>query len=237
MACHLFPEGLVNLAMESRAVAAPQKHHGHSVGFNLGVIALIVAAGALGLAYVIDAAGRSARHPSTASTELVARTIGATPLTIPTAWLIGDDGQQGGFSKQVDIKLTLPLGPEAAPREIDVTLTQRSRVRPSASLLDGVYLHQFQQAQLTGPVGLIGKPLLASDGYEGETVWYDPLTSSPFVAKCQAPVVAGDAGKCLRTVYLGSGLAAVYAFDDDVLANWRKFDAELHPLLDRIGAL
>jgi hypothetical protein len=223
--------------MESRAAAMPQKHHGHSVGFNLSVIALVVAAGALGLAYVIDAAGRSARHPGEAGSELVARTLGATPLTIPAAWLSGDDGQQGGFSKQVDLKLALPLGPDGASREIDVTLTQRSRVRPSASLLDGVYLHQFQQAQLSGPAGLIGKPLQATDGYEGETVWYDPLTSSPFVAKCQAPVNEGVAGKCLRTVYLGSGLAAVYAFDDDVLSNWRKFDAELHPILDKIGAL
>ena len=110
-------------------------------------------------------------------------------------------------------------------------------MRPSASLLDGVYLHQFQQAQLTGPVGLIGKPLQAGDGYEGETVWYDPLTSSPFVAKCQAPIVEDAPGKCLRSVYLGPGIAAVYAFDQDVLTNWRKFDAELHPLLDKIGAL
>jgi hypothetical protein len=223
--------------MESRAAAMPQKHHGHSLGFNLSVIAVMVAAGALGLAYAIDAAGRSARHPGEAGSELIARTLGATPLTIPAAWLTGDDGQQGGFSKQVDIKLTLPLGPGASPREIEVTLTQRSRVRPSASLLDGVYLHQFQQIQVSGPAGLIGKPLQASDGYEGETVWYDPLTSSPFVAKCQAPIAEGVAGKCLRTVYLGSGLAAVYAFDDDVLSNWRRFDAELHPLLDKIGAL
>ena len=223
--------------MESRAAAAPQNQHGHSIGFNLGVIALVVATAALGLAYAIDAAGRTLRYPASADSELVARTLGATTLTIPAAWLTGDDGQQGGFAKQLDLKLTLPLGPDAAPREIDVTLTQRSRVRPSASLLDGVYLHQFQQAQLSGPVGLIGKPLQASDGFEGETVWYDPLTSSPFVAKCQAPIVEGSAGKCLRTVYLGSGIAAVYAFDDDVLPNWRKFDAALHPLLDRIGAL
>ena len=223
--------------MESRAAAAPRDHHGHSLGFNLGVIAMIVATGALGLAYGIDAAGRTPRHSGDASSELVARTLGATTLTIPAAWLTGDDGQQGGFAKQLDLRLTLPLGPHAAPREIDVTLTQRSRVRPSASLLDGVYLHQFQQAQLSGPVGLIGKPLQAVDGFEGETVWYDPLTSSPFVAKCQAPIVEGAAGKCLRTVYLGSGIAAVYSFDDDVLSNWRKFDAALHPLLDKIGAL
>ena len=38
-------------------------------------------------------------------------------------------------------------------------------------------------------------------------------------------------------IVLGPGLAAIYSFDGDVLGNWRKFDAEMHPLLNRIGAL
>jgi hypothetical protein len=38
-------------------------------------------------------------------------------------------------------------------------------------------------------------------------------------------------------VYLGSGIAAIYSFGDDILPNWRRFDAEMHPLLDQIGAL
>ena len=41
----------------------------------------------------------------------------------------------------------------------------------------------------------------------------------------------------MRTVYLGPGIAAVYNFDENVLVNWRRFDAELHPLLKKIGAL
>ena len=223
--------------MDSTAAAASEKHHGHSIGFNLGVIAFVVALGGLGAAYLIDGLEHGAPRPAATTAEMLTRTLGSTTLTIPTAWSVGPADASGGFAKQVDLKVTLPLGPNGAERVVDVTLTQRSRVRPSASLLDGVYLHQFLPQQLTGPVGLIGKPMAANDGYEGETVWYDPLTSSPFVAKCQAPIVADDVGKCLRTVYLGSGIAAVYAFDDDILPNWRKFDAEMHPLLDRIGAL
>ena len=224
--------------MDSTAAPPQQTPHRHSVGYNLGVIAVMVGLGALGFAYAIDTAERAIGKAPAADSALVARTLGGTTLTIPAAWLADDDsGQQTGFAKQVDLRLSLPLGPDSAPRDIDVTLTQRSRVRPSASLLDGVYLHQFQQAQLSGPVGLVGKPLQATDGFEGETVWYDPLRSNPFVAKCQAAIVTGAPAKCLRTVYLGSGIAAVYAFDDDVLSNWRKFDAELHPLLDKIGAL
>ncbi len=223
--------------MDSSAAAAAHKPHSHSVGFNLGVVAIIVALGGLGLAYLINGVGQAPKSLSSGHEPLLARTLGSNTLTIPASWLSDAIDQQSGFAKQVDLRLSLPLGPGEAMRSVDITLTQRSRVRSSASLLDGVYLHQFLPQQLSGPVGLIGKPLAPSDGYEGETIWYDPITSSPFVAKCQAPLRAGTPGKCLRTVYLGSGIAAVYAFDDDVLGNWKKFDAELHPLLDQIGAL
>jgi hypothetical protein len=167
----------------------------------------------------------------------VSRTLGNTTLTIPAAWLAGPVDQSTGFARQVDLKLNLPLGPGGALRSVDVTLTQRSRVRPSASLLDGVYLHQFLADQLSGPVGLVGKPMAAGEGYADETVWYDPIAPQPFVAKCAAPIAQGQPGKCLRTVYLGSGIAVVYGFADDLLPNWKRFDAEMHPLLDRIGAL
>lgn len=223
--------------MDSPAAAAPAKPHGHSIGFNLAVIALSVAVGALGVAYLIDGAERLARKPRVSDDAVVTRTLGSTTLTIPASWLPDGVATTGDFAKQIDLALSLPLGPDGALRPIDVTLTQRSRVRPSAALLDGVYLHQFGDKQVSGPVGLVGKPMTAGDGYDGETVWYDPLTPNPFVAKCEAPVAATTTGKCLRTVYLGSGIAAVYSFDTDVLESWRRFDAELHPLLDRIGAL
>jgi len=222
--------------MASPAPAASATQEGHSIRFNLGVIALAVGLGGLGLAYLIDGAERAKRAPAATST-LVTRALAGTTLEIPAVWMTGPDDQGNGFAKQVDLTVNLPLGPEGAMRAIDVTLTQRSRVRPSASLLDGVYLHQFLPEQLNGPMGLVGKPMAANEGYENETVWYDPLAPQPFVAKCEAPIVEGETGKCLRTVYLGTGIAAVYGFDDDILGNWKKFDAEMHPLLSQIGAL
>jgi hypothetical protein len=220
--------------MNSPAAAAAARPHGHSVGFNLMVIALGAAMVGLALAYGIDAIGRSA-HPLDGT--VVSRTLGGTTLDIPAAWLREDAERSDGFAKQVELAVTLPLGPKAALRRIEVTLLPRSRVRPSASLLDGVYLHQFRPEQLNGPPGLIGKPLQAHDGFANETVWYDALSASPFVAKCIAPVTSDQPGRCLRTIYLGPGIAAVYSFDEDVLVNWRKFDAEMHPLLVKIGAL
>jgi hypothetical protein len=223
--------------METSGGAVAGKAASHSIGFNLAVIAVGVAIAGLGLAYGIDAIGRSAHAPAPLPGS-VSQMLGSTQLNVPTAWFASAEVPPGGgFAKQIDLSLNLPLGPDSALRQVDVTLTQRSRVRPSATLLDGVYLHQFMAQQLTGPVGLVGKPLSAADGYAGETVWYDPLASSPFVAKCDAPVAADQPGQCLRSVYLGSGIAAIYSFPDDVLGNWRRFDAEMHPLLTEIGAL
>ncbi|MEO8759100.1 MAG: hypothetical protein ABI398_15270 [Devosia sp.] len=222
--------------MGSPAAAISEKREGHSVGFNLAVIGLAAVVGGLALAYLIDGAERS-KNVAPPSSDLVSRTLGVTILQIPAGWLADPGGAGPGFAKQVDLTLTLPLGPGGAARVIDVTLTQRSRVRPSASLLDGVYLHQFLPEQLNGPPGLIGKPMAPTEGYDSETVWYDPIAPAPFVAKCEAPITEGRPGKCLRTVYLGSGIAAVYGFDDDILVNWKKFDAALHPVLNQIGAI
>jgi hypothetical protein len=216
------------------AHADTAKDSGHSIGFNLGLIALVVAVAGLGLAYAIQAAGRGTQEQVTGS---VSRTLGGRDLSVPVAWLREDAERTAGFAKQVEIGLRLPLGPESAPREIDVTLVPRSRARPSASLLDGVYLHQFMPAQLNGPPGLIGKPLIAAEGYAQETVWYDAISAAPFVAKCIAPVAEGQPGRCIRTVYLGPGIAAIYSFDEDVLVSWRQFDKALEPSLSQIGAL
>ncbi|MEO7222879.1 MAG: hypothetical protein ABIY37_10435 [Devosia sp.] len=216
------------------AHADTAKDSGHSIGFNLGVIALMVAVAGLGLAYGIDAAGRSTHAQVTGT---VSRTLGASELHVPASWLREDAERSEGFAKQVEIGLKLPLGPKGSLREIDITLVPRSRARPSASLLDGVYLHQFRPEQLNGPPGLIGKPLIAADGYAQETVWYDAISAAPFVAKCLAPVAKGQPGRCIRTVYLGPGIAAIYSFDEDVLLNWKRFDAALEPSLRQVGAL
>ncbi|MBI4920463.1 MAG: hypothetical protein HY834_01840 [Devosia nanyangense] len=222
--------------MTTPAAAVPHKRDGHSIGYNLGAIAVVAALCGLGLAYAIDAAGRQGRAAVGASSTMV-RTLGGKDLEIPASWFRAGQNDGTGFAKQVDLFVSLPLGPDGAARRIDVTLMPRSRVRPSASLLDGVYLHEFMPEQLSGPPGLIGKPLVAREGYENETVWYDALSSSPFVAKCSAPVAEGQPGRCLRAVYLGPGIAAVYGFDVDVLGNWKTFDAEIRPLLAQIGAL
>jgi len=224
---------LVNPPMPT---SSAQRSQASSVGFNVVGMMLLLALGGVGLAYGIDAMSRARGTPAhrlDAGTVL-ARTVGDRQLQIPLSWFRRAEQQADGFTRQVDLELTLPLGPDGSPRMVEVMLVPRSRAQPSALLLDRVYLHQFQPVELPGPPGLVGKPLAAAGGFEGETVWYDPLSADPFVAKCSAPLAADTGARCLRTVRFGS-IAAVYAFGSDLLPAWRQFDARMLPMLKSVG--
>lgn len=225
--------------MPAPAAARPSLREPHSVGFNLAAIAIVLTLGGLALAYAIDTLGRASREPPhrARAEATIVRAIGGKELTIPLSWFRYAEPPATGFAKQIDLSLTLPLGKDGAASTIELTLLPRSGVHPSARLLDGVYLHMFEAGELSGVPGLVGKPLKAAEGYEGEVVWYDPLSPAPFVAKCDAPVAEGGQSRCLRAVHLGPGIAAVYAFDAEVLPNWRSFDSIVEPLLREIGAL
>lgn len=215
---------------------AHAQHQG-SIGFNLGAIMLSIAFGGVGLAYLIDILGHTPPAGQPPDGLTLTRTIGGADLEIPAAWFRRDEQRTDGFAKQIDLSIPVALGDGRRMVPIDVTLLPRSRVRPSSSLLDGVYLHQFGKDQVNGPPGLVGKPLVPAEGYTGETVWYDALSADPFVAKCSKTREDAQAAQCLRTVYLGPGMAAIYAFPDTVLAQWRSFDAEMAVQLKSIGAL
>lgn len=207
-----------------------------AIGFNLAAIALMIAIGGLGVAYGIEAIEKG-NTPSFAPDATVSSNLGGRPLTIPAAWLPDGTTDSDDFASRIDMRVSLPLGRDGSDTPIDVTLLPRSQARPSSALLDGVYLHMFEAEQLTGPPGLIGKPLKSSEGYGGETVWYDPISPQPFVAKCMAPVEPGGAEWCLRTVALAKGIAAIYRFNKTLLPQWHSFDTEMGAVLTRIGAL
>lgn len=218
------------------SIEAPSRQASGSLAYNLAGIAAIVLLAAVGAAYFVDGLGRTARTPLPAldDADPVEITIAGTELTIPKAWFRNGGQIQPGFSSEVDLRVMLELG--GTPTPVDVTLLPRSRARPAAALLDGVYLHQFGEETLEGIAGLVGKPLIDTDGFGGESVWYDPLSANPFVAKCLAPIAPDAEQQCLRTVYLPSGIAAAYAFSAAALPNWRQFDEEMGKWLGRIGA-
>lgn len=237
MPCHARVLGLVNLDMAPHPSLSLPHRPAHSVGFNLGVITLAIGMAGLGLAYLIDLNSNGPAPADIAPDQVVARSLSGVPLVLPQSWLKGEDGGATSFAKQIDLTLALPLGPGGQRVNVDVSLMPRSRVRPSASLLDGVYLHQFTEGQISTVPGLVGKPLSANEGFAGETVWFDPISANPFVAKCSPSPDETRPADCLRTVNLGPGIAAVYAFPASVLPQWRHFDDLLAPLMKSIGAL
>jgi hypothetical protein len=215
------------------ATAQSTKVRPAPVGFNLLAIAIAVALAGIGFAYVLDQVARRDRDLPVAE-GTITRGIGGIELKIPAAFFRNNEDRTEGFAEEIELIARLPLGTDARETPVEVTLLPRSRARPSAILLDAVYLHQFEDDQLTGPPGLVGKPLVATEGFAGETVWYDPLNADPFVAKCLAPVVPDEPAQCLRTVIRGN-VAVVYTFGEDVLMNWRQFDAAAEPWLAEMG--
>jgi hypothetical protein len=226
------------MAMSTQSAPADSPPASNALAYNLAGIGVLVLLLAVGAAYLIDELGRAARTPVPAIEDgnAIVQTISGHELSIPTSWFRYGEQVRDGFTDQIDLRVMFaPPGSDIA-LPIDVTLLPRSRARTSSSLLDGVYLHQFDNETLEGVPGLVGKPMLDSNGYSGESVWYDAISANPFVAKCLAAVEADGTSQCVRTVYLPSGIAAIYAFDATVLQSWRQFDAEMERWLTSIGA-
>lgn len=216
--------------------SAPASHPQSGVlAYNLATITVLVLLLAVGAAYIIDIMGKNASTtpPDRADKPTVSVTLAGTELVIPASWFRSEPQAQGSFVNQIDLHVR--LGTNLIP--VDVTLVPRSRVRPGNALLDRVYLHEFGDETLSGVPGLVGKPLHDSDDQISETVWYDALSANPFVAMCMAPVTQSAPSRCLRTVFLPSGIAAVYAFDATALPSWRQFDVEMQKWLGQIGAM
>lgn len=227
--------------MASSEVHIPvgDKQKSPDIAFNLGVIAVCATVVGLGFAYLIDAVSTNRAPLPTLSTAgpTIEKTIGGHTLAIPPAWFRYQEQRVPGFTEQIDLAFALPLGPNRSMREVNVVMQPTGRARSSARLLDAVYLHQFLPEQLEGPLGLIGKPLRDGDGFQNETVWYDPLTADPFVAKCVAPVSENMPAICVRTIDINNTISVTYAFDQEILHQWRDFDTEAGLWLTRIGGI
>ena len=223
----------VNSLSDTRQDAPPARTAGAAL-YTVVAVGLIVTMAALGAAYGVRSWLDSMAHDA-APAELSAShiiTIGAQRYVMPAALLADPIQRRDGFAERMDFTLALPLGEGGTLSEVAITIMPRGRMRTSAALLDSVYLHQFAPTQLSGVPGLVGKPLELDAGTTGETVWYDPLTANPFVAKCMTPVAMtlGDR-TCLRVLALSDRNTAIVAFDPAVLDNWRSFDARIEAAL------
>lgn len=205
--------------------------------FNLAATALILVISGLGVAYWLVASAQPQLEPSasTYSAPFVQKTLAGTKIQFPEAWLNRETQSGRQTVDFIDLKLLVQFEPDAGLSELSLHLAQQGASQPSAILLDSVYALRFTQKQLIGPQGLIGKPLRAEQGFQNETVWYDPVSPRPFAAKCLDFGTSNSAANCLRTVQVSPRIMVTYQFNETQLVYWRNFDAVMEQYLSALG--
>ena len=208
-----------------------------NLAFNLAALGLILIMAGLGTAYWLNGYAREKTQlsPSSFTPPLVSKTLAGNDLQIPKSWLtplIQDSRKQ---VQAIDLSLKITLEQEMPPASFNLRISPLEMAEPSSYLLDSVYILKFSDQQIDAIKGLVGKPMRAEDGYENETVWYQPTTSTPFVAKCIDLENSESALNCLRTIRLNSSLALTYQFSQERLASWQNMDRAIMPLLQKTG--
>ncbi len=208
--------------------------------FNLAATALILLMAGLGIAYwlIANAKQETKLTPSTYAPPFVQKTLAGTRIQVPEAWLNRETQSGRQDVEFLDLKLMVQFEPGAQPSELSLHLAPPGTSQPSAILLDSVYALRFTSKQLTpppGPPGLIGKPLRAEQGFQNETVWYDPISPRPFAAKCLDLGTSNNAANCLRTVQFSPRIMVTYQFNENELVHWRKFDETMQDYLSALG--
>ncbi len=205
--------------------------------FNLAAIALMLVLAGLAAAYWLFAQARPEKAPpaSTFAPPFSGTTINGIAINMPTAWLTRTPGKSGINTQSLDANLLISFDNENDPQRVGVHVSKADQAESSTVLLDTVYIHQFTPRQIDTVPGLVGKPLKGEEGYQDETVWFDPISTSPFVAKCTSRPATPDFPDCIHTIATGNGLAITYQFNRHLLTRWRTFDHVLQQLLKNTG--
>lgn len=208
----------------------------HPSVFNLAAVTLILLMGGLGIAYLLDAYGKPVPLLGVSLFEgpFVSINLKGTQLDIPQAWQNPATSNHEEDVPFIDLQLVMKFQPEASLTQVKIHLLPIGNSMPSATVLDSVYALRFSQQQLSEYAGLIGKPLKPEEGFKNETVWYDPISTNPFVAKCMDLGMLIPAENCLRTVQISPRFTATYQFSSDQLPFWRDFDAVMIQNLGKI---
>lgn len=189
----------------------------------------------------------SIRHVSVVEAEIpqpLRVNLGQTALVVPRD-LVRFAGQRR--DGQVErLELVLPWQAiDRSSTENAVPFVPRGQVyislSPSEDTLDpakrfaAIYQRFLDQSVLSAPQGLTGRRFLAESGYDGEELFYDPVSPTAYFTRCAAPI-ADQPSICLRELRLGDKLDITYRFPRDALIQWRRLDQTIMALLGAIGA-
>lgn len=179
----------------------------------------------LGLVYLID------NLEEKRNTEAVQKgefefTLAAKTFRVPKNWVESYYGQENAALSSLQLKVPFQLNGETIP--LTVSLLPSAKAAPSAYLLDTLYIHNFSDTPGSQAFGLVVKKLKSQNGYENENVWYDALSTNPFVAKCLSePLGESTKHNCATTILVNKRVSALVQFDGLYLGLWRELHAEL----------
>ncbi|MCT4656556.1 MAG: hypothetical protein N4A65_12165 [Cohaesibacter sp.] len=120
---------------------------------------------------------------------------------------------------------------------IFVRLSSPDEVIISSEQLSAVYSQHFSGSPLKGPEGLMGFAMNEDSGFAGETIYFKPDESPPFVARCFTPQKSTPT-LCMRSIKLTGpsadyGVAqADYRFRKTLLGQWREMDQAVQTMLN-----
>ena len=114
---------------------------------------------------------------------------------------------------------------------IFVSISRPDTVLLSSERLYSVYSQFFSGDPTRGPAGLIGFAMDDSSGFGGETVYFKPESTEPFVARCITPENK-EPPFCMREIGLGATIQITYRFRPHLLSQWQVLDTRI---LERLG--
>lgn len=109
---------------------------------------------------------------------------------------------------------------------IFVTLSAPTTPMTTSDRLHDVYSTHFRGSPIQGANGLIGFEMNPKSGYAGETIFFKPEDTKPFVARCMKPLEQ-TAAFCLRDLVWQEKLQIGYRFRTALLSQWPKLDVTI----------
>lgn len=106
---------------------------------------------------------------------------------------------------------------------VHITLRKRELSFDMSRRLQPIYTQLFEGASQTGPDGLVMQPLRPGTGYDGEMLAISQNTTKQWVARCQTQE-SNMRPVCIRDVFVGQELSALYSFPLHMLKDWRRIE-------------
>lgn len=108
-------------------------------------------------------------------------------------------------------------------RLIHISLRKRKLSLDMSNRLQPIYAQLFEGQATQGPDNLTLQPLRAGSGYDGEILAIGQMNQKNWVARCQTPQ-SNMRPVCIRDVFIGRELSALYSFPLHMLKDWRQID-------------